>query len=47
MGNVKETFKYADRVNNTSLNVSSLKTDVYTIQVFDGQSWYSEKFIKN
>jgi hypothetical protein len=47
MGNVKQTSNYAGTINNISLNVSSLKADVYTIQVFDGQSWYSEKFIKN
>lgn len=47
MGNIKQTLKYVDAVKNISLNISMLKSDVYIVQVFDGQTWYSEKFMKN
>ena len=47
MGNIKQTLNYAGGIKKASLNISLLKPDIYTIQVFDGQSWLAEKFIKN
>lgn len=47
LGNLKQRVKYGGGTKNISLNISALNTDVYTILVFDGQTWTSEKFIKN
>lgn len=47
MGNAKQTLKYAGGVKTISVNVSLLIPDVYTIRIFDGESWLTEKFIKN
>lgn len=46
-GNMKQKKTYGIGQKNISLNVSSLVPDVYTILVFDGRTWTSEKFIKN
>lgn len=46
LGNVKQNKQYSAGTKNTSVNLAALAPDVYTLQVFDGQSWYSEKFVK-
>ncbi|MBS1737497.1 MAG: hypothetical protein JSS98_12940 [Bacteroidetes bacterium] len=47
MGNIKQNNQYPAGTKSTSVNISLLAPDIYTIQIFDGHSWYSEKFIKN
>jgi hypothetical protein len=47
LGNIKQQVKYGTGIKNVNLNTSLLNNDVYTILVFDGQNWTSEKFIKN
>ncbi len=47
MGGIKQNNQYSVGTKSASVNVSLLTPDVYTIQVFDGSTWYSEKFIKN
>ena len=47
MGNIKQNNQYNAKTKSVSVNISLLTPDVYTIQVFDGSTWYSEKFIKN
>ncbi|MBS1736114.1 MAG: T9SS type A sorting domain-containing protein [Bacteroidetes bacterium] len=46
LGNVKQNKQYSAGTKNTSVNLAALAPDVYTLQVFDGQNWYSEKFVK-
>lgn len=46
-GNLKQKNTYGAGQKNIGLNISSLVPDVYTILVFDGRTWTSEKFIKN
>ena len=48
MGNIKQTWSYGKSSGSQTrqINVGSLATDIYTIMVFDGISWTSEKFIK-
>lgn len=45
-GNTRQTVKYGKNHQNINLDVSRLKPDVYTIRIFDGEIWRSEKFIK-
>lgn len=45
-GNIKLKNTYGVGQKNVSLNISTLTPDVYTILVFDGRTWTSEKFIK-
>lgn len=47
MGNLKLKNNYGSGQKIIYLNVSSFPADVYTIQIFDGHLWTSEKFIKN
>lgn len=47
MGNVKKTFQYAAGTKKLQLSLADLTPDVYTIQAFDGQNWYSKKMVKN
>lgn len=47
LGNIKQKIKYGTGTKNISLNISALNSDVYTILVFDGQTWTTEKFIKH
>ncbi|MEO7046549.1 MAG: S8 family serine peptidase [Ferruginibacter sp.] len=47
MGIIKQNNQYNAGTKSVSINISLLTPDVYTIQVFDGNTWYSEKFIKN
>ena len=47
MGSIKQNNQYNAGTKSVSVNISLLTPDVYTIQVFDGNTWYSEKFIKN
>lgn len=47
MGNIKQNNQYKVGTKSASVNISLLTPDVYTLQVFDGNTWYSEKFIKN
>lgn len=48
MGNIKQKWNYGKISGNKSrqVNVSSLSADLYTIMVFDGMTWTTEKFIK-
>lgn len=48
IGNVKQKWSYAKGSGNQTrqVNVSSFPADIYTIMVFDGTNWTSEKFIK-
>ncbi len=46
-GNIKLKNTYGVGQKNVNLNISTLTPDVYTILVFDGRTWTSEKFIKN
>jgi len=46
-GNIKLKNTYGIGQKNVNLNISTLTHDVYTILVFDGRTWTSEKFIKN
>lgn len=47
MGIVKQNNQYNAGTKSVSVNISLLPPDVYTIQMFDGNTWYSEQFIKN
>jgi hypothetical protein len=48
MGNIKQKWNFAKASGNQArqLNVANLPPDIYTIMVFDGKVWTSEKFIK-
>lgn len=49
MGNIKQKWNYGKASGNQfrQLNVANLPPDIYTIMVFDGNVWTSEKFIKH
>lgn len=46
-GYLKQRNQYGTGQKSINLNVATLTPDVYTILVFDGRTWTSEKFIKN
>jgi hypothetical protein len=46
MGNTVLQQKYAANTSRITLNIAALKTDMYTIRVFNGKSWKAMKFIK-
>lgn len=46
-GNLKFKKTYGGGQKNINLNILTLPPDVYTILVFDGRTWTTEKFIKN
>jgi hypothetical protein len=46
-GNVRFKNVYGTGQKNVNISVLNLQPDVYTILVFDGRTWSSEKFIKN
>ena len=46
-GILKQRVKYGKGTKQIRLNISALNADVYTILVSDGQTWTTEKFIKN
>lgn len=48
MGNVKQKWNYGKGSGNQTrqINVSSFPADIYTVMIFDGVNWTSEKFIK-
>lgn len=46
IGSLKVTQKYRETGNSVNLDISFLKADVYTILVYNGQTWTAEKFIK-
>jgi hypothetical protein len=48
MGNLKQKWTYGKSSGDKGkqVNISNLPSDIYTIMVFDGVNWASEKFIK-
>lgn len=48
LGVIKQKWNFAKTGNTTlrQINISNLPSDIYTIMVFDGKTWTSEKFIK-
>jgi Pregnancy-associated plasma protein-A/Secretion system C-terminal sorting domain len=46
MGNVFMQRKFRSKVRETSLNISTLKSGIYNITVFDGVKWYTNRIIK-
>ena len=48
MGNLIQKWTYVNGSGNKAkqVNISNLPADIYTIMVFDGVNWGSEKFIK-
>lgn len=46
LGNVVKQFKYGTGNKRTSLNISSLKSDVYFLRVFNGKEWKSKSIVK-
>jgi hypothetical protein len=48
MGNLIQKWTYVKGSGNKAkqVNISNLPADIYTIMVFDGVNWGSEKFIK-
>jgi hypothetical protein len=47
LGSLVLTQKYPVGNNRVNVNISSLKMDVYTIAIYNGKTWATEKFIKN
>ena len=45
MGKVHYKRKFPKGLTKVNIPVSSLPNDVYTLQVFDGRTWYSHKVI--
>lgn len=46
MGNLKKQFSYPSGTKRTSINVGNLPSDIYRIQVYDGNKWITTSFIK-
>jgi Secretion system C-terminal sorting domain len=42
MGNLKKEWSFTTPVKTGQLNLSGFSTDVYTVQVFDGNAWSSK-----
>ena len=45
IGNLKKTFVYPGGVTNASIDLSSLPADIYTVQVFDNNTWTARQII--
>lgn len=44
-GQVRKKQKYPEGTKLVKLDTSSLEPDIYVLRIFDGKSWYHEKFI--
>ncbi len=46
-GNTQRRFTYKTNIKTVNINITDLPTDVYIIQLYDGNKWISKKIIKN
>ena len=45
-GNTQKRFTYKNNLKTVNINIADLPTDVYIIQVYDGNNWISKKIVK-